>query len=335
MVAWLGRETVEIPRRPFLRLLAAALALPAVSRTARAQTYPTHRVRYIVSSPPGGAQDIVARLTSQWLSERLSQQFVIENRPGGGTNTATEAVVRAPADGYTLVSVAPTSAINATLYNNLNFNFIRDIAPVAAIFRGPYIMLVHPSVQAKTIPEFIAYAKSNPGKLNMASAGTGTGPHVAGELFKMMTGVNMVHVPYRGGASALTDLLGGQVQVVFGSAPESIEYIRTGKLLALAVTTAARSEVLPEVPTVAEFVTGFEASAWYGIAAPKNTPVGIVNKLNTEINAGLVDPRMKARLANNLGGAGTPMTPTDFGKLITDETEKWGKVIKFAGTKLE
>jgi len=326
---------MKISRRNFLHLAASATVLSAVSRSARAQAYPTRPVRYIVSAPPGGSQDILARLTSQWLSERLSQQFVIENRPGGGTNTATEAVVRAPADGYTLLSVAPASAINATLYNNLNFNFIRDIAPVAAIFRGPYVMLVHPSVQAKTIPEFIAYAKSNPGKLNMASAGTGSGPHVAGELFKMLTGVNMVHVPYRGGAPALTDLLGGQVQVVFGGAPESIEYIRTGKLRALAVTTAARSEVLPEVPTVAEFVTGFEASAWYGIAAPKNTPVEIVNKLNTEINAGLVDPRMKARLANNLGGAGTPMTSTDFGKLIADETEKWGKVIKFAGIKLE
>jgi tripartite-type tricarboxylate transporter receptor subunit TctC len=292
-------------------------------------------VRYIVSAPPGGAQDILARLTSQWLSERLGQQFVIENRPGGGTNVATEAVVRAPADGYTLLSVAPASAINATLYKNLNFNFIRDIAPVAGIFRGPYVMLVHPSVQAKTILEFIAYAKSNPGKLNMASAGTGTGPHVAGELFKMMTSVNMVHVPYRGGAPALADLLGGQVQVVFGSAPESIEFIRTGKLRALAVTTAARSEVLPEVPTVGEFVAGYEASGWYGIAAPKNTPVKIVNRLNTEINSGLVDPKMKARLTNNLGGAGMPMTPTDFGKLIADETEKWGKVIRAGNIKPE
>jgi tripartite-type tricarboxylate transporter receptor subunit TctC len=326
---------MKFPRRKFLQLAAGVTALPAVSRTASAQAYPVRPVRYIVSAPPGGAQDILARLTSQWLSEGLGQQFVIENRPGGGTNTATEAVVRAPADGYTLLSVAPASAINATLYKNLNFNFIRDIAPVAGIFRGPYVMLVHPSVQAKTIPEFIAYAKSNPGKLNMASAGTGTGPHVAGELFKMMTGVNMVHVPYRGGAPALADLLGGQVQIVFGSAPESIEFIRTGKLRALAVTTAARSEVLPEVPTVSEFVTGYEASGWYGIAAPKNTPVEIVNKLNTEINAGLVDPKMKARLANNLGGAGMPMTPTDFGKLIADETEKWGKVIKFAGIKPE
>jgi tripartite-type tricarboxylate transporter receptor subunit TctC len=326
---------MKIPRRRFLHLAAGAAALPVVSHIATAQSYPTRPVRYIVSAPPGGAQDILARLMSQWLSERLGQQFVIENRPGGGTNTATEAVVRAPADGYTLLSVAPPSAINATLYNNLSFNFIRDIAPVAGIFRGPYVMLVHPSVQAKTIPEFIAYAKFNPGKLNMASAGTGTGPHVAGELFKLMTGINMVHVPYRGGAPALADLLGGQVQVLFGSAPESIEFIRTGKLRALAVTTATRSEVLPDVPTVGEFVTGYEASGWYGVAAPKNTPFEIVNKLNTEINAGLVDPKMKARLANNLGGAGMPMTPTDFGKLIADETEKWGKVIKFAGIKPE
>jgi tripartite-type tricarboxylate transporter receptor subunit TctC len=326
---------MKLPRRRFLYQVAGAAALPAVSRLAWAQAYPARPVRYIVSGPPGGSQDILARLTSQWLSERLGQQFVIENRPGGGTNTATEAVVRAPADGYTLLSVAPASAINATLYNNLNFNFLRDIAPVAGIFRGPYVMLVHPSVQAKTISEFIAYAKFNPGKLNMASAGTGSGPHVAGELFKMMTGVNMVHVPYRGGAPAIADLLGGQVQVFFGGAPESIEYVRTGKLRALAVTTAARSEVLPEVPTVSEFVTGYEASGWYGIGAPKNTPVAIVNKLNTEINARLVDPNMKARLANTLGGAGMPMTPTDFGKLIADETEKWAKVIKFAGIKAE
>jgi tripartite-type tricarboxylate transporter receptor subunit TctC len=322
-------------RRKFLQLATGGAALPAVGQIARAQTYPSHPVRYIVSAPPGGAQDILARLTSQWLSERLGQQFVIENRPGGGTNTATEAVVRAPADGYTLLSVAPASAINATLYANLNFNFIRDIAPVAGIFRGPYVMLVHPSVPTKSIPEFIAYAKSTPGKLNMGSSGTGTGPHVAGELFKMMTGVSMIHVPYRGGAPALADLLGGQVQVVFGSAPESIEFIRTGKLRALAVTTAARSEVLPEVPTVGEFVAGYEASGWYGIAAPKNTPVEIIKRLNTEINLGLVDPKMKVRLTNNLGGAGMPMTPTDFGRLIADETEKWGKVIKFAGIKPE
>jgi tripartite-type tricarboxylate transporter receptor subunit TctC len=326
---------MKIERRKFLHLAAGAVALPGATRIAQAQAYPTRPVRYIVSAPPGGAQDILARLTSQWLSERLGQQFVIENRPGGGTNTATEAVVRAPADGYTLLSVAPASAINATLYANLNFNFIRDIAPVAGIFRGPYVMLVHPSVPTKTIPEFITYAKSNPGKLNMGSSGTGTGPHVAGELFKMMTGVSMIHVPYRGGAPALADLLGGQVQVVFGSAPESIEFIRTGKVRALAVTTAARSEVLPEVPTVGEFVAGYEASGWYGIAAPKNTPVKIVNRLNTEINSGLVDPKMKARLTNNLGGAGMPMTPTDFGKLIADETEKWGRVIKFAGIKPE
>ena len=292
-------------------------------------------MRNIVGFPAGGATDTLARLMGQWLSEHLGQQFIIENRPGAASNIATEAAVRAPSDGYTLLVVTPPNAINATLYERLNYNFIRDIAPVAGICRVPNVLDVNPSVPANTVPEFIAYAKANPGKLNYASSGNGSVEHVSGELFKMMTGVNMVHVPYRGGAPALTDLLGGQVQVVFGSAPESIEYIRTGKLRVLAVTTAARSEVLPEVPTVAEFVTGFEASAWYGIAAPKNTPVGIVNKLNTEINAGLVDPRMKARLANNLGGAGTPMTPTDFGKLIADETEKWGKVIKFAGIKLD
>ena len=329
------RPSGQHPRRQFLRLAVAAAALPAVSRTARAQTYPSRPVRIIVGFPAGGSATLIARLMGQWLSEHLGQQFIIENRPGAASNIATEAAVRAPSDGYTLLVVTPPNAINATLYERLNYNFIRDIAPVAGICRVPNVLDVNPSVPAKTVPEFIAYAKANPGKLNYASSGNGSVEHVSGELFKMMTGVNMVHVPYRGGAPALTDLLGGQVQVVFGSAPESIEYIRTGKLRVLAVTTAARSEVLPEVPTVAEFVTGYEASGWYGIAAPKNTPVEIVNKLNTEINAGLVDPKMKALLANTLGGASTPMTPTDFGKLIADETEKWAKVVRFAGLKAD
>ena len=279
---------------------------------------------------PGGGADIIARLIGQWLSERLGQPFIIENRPGAGSNIATEAVVHAPADGYTLLLVSPANAINATLYDKLNFNFIRDIAPVAGIIRVPNVMVVNPSVPAKTVPEFIAYAKANPGKLNMASAGIGTAPHVAGELFKMMAGVDMVHVPYRGDGPALTDLIGGQVQVMFAAMPSSIEYIRAGKLRALAVTTATRSEALPDIPTVGDFVPGYEASGWYGIGAPKNTPAEIIDKLNKEINAGLADPKIKARLAD-LGGTVLPGSPADFGKLIADETEKWAKVIKFAG----
>ena len=321
-------------RRQFLHLAAGAAALPAVSRIARAQTYPTRPVRIIVGFPPGGAADIAARLMGQWLSERLGQPFVIENRPGAGSNIATEAVVRAPADGYTLLLVSTSNAINATLYDKLNFNFIRDIAPVAGIIRVPHVMEVNPSVPAKTVPEFIAYAKANPGKINMASAGIGAAPHVSGELFKMMTGVDMVHVPYRGAAPALTDLLGGQVQVMFDTMPSSIEYIRAGKLRALAVTTATRSEALPDIPTVGDFVPGYEASAWYGVGAPKNTPAEIVDKLNKEINAGLADPKMKARLAD-LGGTVLAGSPADFGKLIADETEKWAKVVKFAGIKPE
>ena len=266
------------------------------------------------------------------MSERLGQQFVIDNRPGAGSNIATEAVVRAPPDGYTLLMVGATNAINATLYDKLNFNFIRDIAPVAGIIRVPLIMEVNPSVPAKTVPEFIAYAKANPGKINMASGGNGTTLHVSGELFKMMTGVNMVHVPYRGAGPVLIDLLGGQVQVTFDTMPSSIEYIRAGKLRALAVTTAIRSEALPDVPTVGEFVPGYEASTWYGVGAPKNTPAEIIDKLNKEINAGLADPKIKARLAD-LGDIGLALSPADFGKLIADETEKWGKVVKFAGIK--
>jgi tripartite-type tricarboxylate transporter receptor subunit TctC len=275
--------------------------------------------------------DILARLMGQWLSERLGQPFVIENRPGAGTNIGTEGVVNANPDGYTLLLVAPGSAINATLYDKLNFNFIRDIAPVAGIIRAPNVMEVHPSVPAKTVPEFIAYAKANPGKINYASAGTGTSLHVAGELFKMMARIDMVHVPYRGTAPALTDLLGGQVQVMFDNITTSIEHIRAGKLTPLAVTTATRSAMLPDLPTVGDFLPGFEASAFFGVGAPKNTPAEIVDKLNKEINAGLTDPNMKARLAQL--GTVLPGSPADFGKLIVEETEKWAKVVKFSGAK--
>ncbi len=319
-------------RRQFLHLAAGTAALPALPRAAWAQTYPSRPVRLIVGFAPGGTADIIARLIGQWLSERLGQPFVIENRPGAGTNIATEAVVRAPPDGYTLLLASATNASNAPLYDKLNFNFIRDIAPVAGLTRVPNVIVVTPSVPATRVPEFIAYAKANPGKLSMASGGIGSPGHVSGELFKMMTGVNMAHVPYRGGAPALTDLLAGQVQVYFCPTPAAIEYIRAGKLRALAVTTAARSEALPEIPTVGEFVPGYEASAWQGIGAPKNTSAEIVERLNKEINAALADPKMKARLAD-LGSAVLPGSPADFGKLIADETEKWAKVIKFAGIK--
>jgi tripartite-type tricarboxylate transporter receptor subunit TctC len=321
-------------RRQFLHLAAGAAALPAVSRIARAQAYPTRPVRIIVGFAAGGGVDIAARLIGQWLSEQLSQQFIIENRPGAGTNIATETVARAPADGYTLLLVNPANAVNATLYDKLNFNFMNDFAPVAGIMRVPNIMQVNPSVPAKTVPEFIAYAKANPGKVNMASGGIGGGDHMAVELFKMMTDLVMIHVPYRGAAPALTDLIGGQVQVMFASLPASIEYIRAGKLRALAVTTATRSEVLPDIPAVSELVPGYEASNWYGVGVPKNTPVEIVEKLNREIKAAFVDPRMKARFAD-LGGTSLAGSPADFGKLIADETEKWGKVVKFAGLKPE
>jgi tripartite-type tricarboxylate transporter receptor subunit TctC len=324
---------MKLPRRNFLHLAAGAAALPAVSRFAWAQAYPTRPVRIVVGFAPGGAFEIVARLIGQWLSERLGQPFVIENRPGGGSNIATEAVVRAPPDGYTLLMVSSANAINATLYDKLNFNFIRDIAPVAGVLRGPYVLVVNPSVPTKSVPEFIAYAKANPGKINMASSGNGTAPHLAGELFKMMTGVTLVHVPYRGAGPALADLVGGQVQVMFGSIA-SIEYVRTGKLRALAVTTATRSEALPDLPTVGEFVPGYEASGLYGVGAPRNTPVAVIDKLNKEINAGLADPKLKARLAD-LGGAVLALSPTDFEKLIADETEKWGKVVKFTGIKAD
>jgi tripartite-type tricarboxylate transporter receptor subunit TctC len=309
---------MKLPRRQFLHLAAGAAALPAVSRIARAQAYPERPVRIVVGFAPGGANDILARLIGQWLSERLGQPFVIENRPGGGSNIATEAVVRAAPDGYTLLLVGPPQAINATLYEKLNFNFLRDIAPVAGIIRAPNVMEVNPSVPAKTVSEFIAYAKANPGRVNMASAGNGTGPHMAGELFKMMAGVNVVHVPYRGSGPALTDLLGGQVQVMFDALPPSMEHIRTGKLRALAVTTAARSPALPDVPTVSEFVPGYEASASFGVGAPRNTPADIVDKLNKEINVALADPKMIARLAD-LGGTALPGSPADFTKLIAAE----------------
>jgi tripartite-type tricarboxylate transporter receptor subunit TctC len=321
-------------RRQFLHLAAGAAALPAVSRVARAQAYPTRPVRIVVGLAPGGTNDIVARLMGQWLSERLGQPFVIDNRPGAASNIATEAVARAAADGYTLLLSSVNNAISATLYERLNFNFIRDITAVAGILRTPNVMVVNPSVPAKSVPEFIAYAKANPGKLNMASPGNGTSLHVVGELFKMMTGVNMVHVPYRGGGPALTDLLGGQVQVYFTGTVSSIEYIKTGRLRALAVTTATRSEALPDVPTVSEFVPGYEASGWFGVGAPKSTPTEIIDKLNNEVNAALADPKMKARLAD-VGGTALSGSPADFGKLIADETEKWAKVIKFAGIKAD
>jgi tripartite-type tricarboxylate transporter receptor subunit TctC len=283
---------------------------------------------------PAGSADIVARLIGQWLSERLGQQFVIDNRPGSGGNIGTEAVVRAPADGYTLLVVGAWNAINATLYENLKFSFIRDITPVAGVARYSNVMVLHPSFPAKTVPEFIGYAKANPGKISMASAGNGTPSHVSGELFKMMAGINMIHVPYRGGGPALTDLLGGQVQVMFPTTVSSIEYIRAGRLRALAVNSATRSDALPDVPTVGEFLPGYEASGWSGIGAPRNTPAKIVDKLNTEINATLADPNMKARLAD-LGGDVLALSPADFGKLIADETEKWGKVIRAANIKPE
>jgi tripartite-type tricarboxylate transporter receptor subunit TctC len=323
---------MKLPRRTFLHLAAGAAALPAVSRMARAQAYPTRPVRLIVTVAAGSSPDIIARLMGQWLSERLGQPFVIENRPGGGGNIGTEAVARAPADGYTLLLCGIMNATSATMYEKLNFDFIRDIAPVAGVLQGPSVLVVHPSVPANTLPEFIAYAKANPGKVYLASAGNGTGTHVFGELFKMMSGVDMVHVPYRGGGPALTDLLSGQVQVMFPATVVSMEHIRAGRLRALAVTTAMRSEALPDLPTVGEFVPGYKASAWFGIGAPKNTPTEIVDKLNKEVNAALADPNMKTRLAD-LGGTTLAGSPADFGKLIADEIEKWGKVVKFAGIK--
>jgi tripartite-type tricarboxylate transporter receptor subunit TctC len=319
---------MNLPRRQFLHLAAGAVALPAMSQLARAQTYPARPVRIVVGFPAGNASDIIVRLMAQSLSERLGQQFVVENRPGAGSTIGTEVVVKAPPDGYTLLmEVMTVNAINATFYANLNYNFIRDIAPVANIVSGPFVMVVNLSVPAKTLPEFIAYAKANPGKINMASAGNGTATHLFGELFKVMAGVDLLHVPYRG--SFLPDLLGGQVQVVFGPISQFVELLRTGKLRALAVTTATRQAILPDIPTVSEFVSGYEASAWYGIGAPKNTPTEIIDKLNKETNAALADPKMTARLAE-IGVIPMPMTPAEFGKLIADETEKWGKVVRAA-----
>ena len=325
---------MKLPRRQFLHLAAGAAALPAVSRFARAQGYPSRPVRIVVGFPAGGGSDITARLMGQWLSERLGQPFVVENRPGAATNIATEAVVRAPADGYTLLLFGSSSAINATFYDKLPFNLIRDISPVAGINRVPYVIVLNPSVPAKSVPEFITYAKANPGKINMASSGNGSVQHVSGELFKIMTGISLVHVPYRGAAPALTDLISGQVQVMFDAVSSSIEYIRAGKLRALAMTTATRSDALPDLPTISDFVPGYETSSWSGIGAPKNTPVEIVDKLNKEINAALADPKVKARLAD-LGSVPMPLSSADFGNLISESVEKWGKVIRTANIKAE
>jgi tripartite-type tricarboxylate transporter receptor subunit TctC len=323
---------MKLSRRQFLRLTAGAGAVPAISGITWAQTYPARPVRVIVGYPSGGSNDILARLMAQWLSERMGQQFIIENRPGAGSNIATEAVVRASPDGYTLLMVSAANMSNAALYEKLNYNFIRDIEPVAGVMRVPLVMEVNLSIPAKTVPEFIAYAKANPGQINFASGGSGTSIHLSGELFKMKTGINMQHVPYRGNGPALTDLLGGQVQIMFDTMPAAIGYVRAGKLRALAVTTATRSEVLPDIPTVGEYVPGYEASSLYGVAAPRNTPAEIVDKLNREINAALNDPAMKTRLAD-LGGIVLAGSPADFARLIAAETEKWGKVVKLSGAK--
>jgi tripartite-type tricarboxylate transporter receptor subunit TctC len=325
---------MKLPRRQFLHLAAGAAVLPAVSRFAWAQAYPTRPVRLIVGFLPGGGTDVTARLIGQSLSERLGQTFVIENRSGAGSNIGTEVVVRSAPDGYTLLLATIPNVVNATLYENLNFNFIRDITPVATISRVPNIMVVHPSFPAKTVPEFIAYAKANPGRVNMASDGNGASGHMTGELFKMLAGIELPHVPYRGAAPALTDLMGAQVQVMFPTMPASIQYVRAGKLRALAVTTATRSEALPDVPAMVEFLSGYEASTWYGIGAPRNTPAQIVERLNKEINGALTDPQLKARLAD-VGAEPVSMTPTGFGKFIAEDTEKWGKVVKFAGIRTE
>jgi tripartite-type tricarboxylate transporter receptor subunit TctC len=325
---------MKLPRRQFLHLAAGAAVLPAFSRIAGAQAYPARPVRLIVPVPPGGALDIIARLMGQWLSEKLGQSFIIENRPGGGTNIGVEAVVRAPADGYTLLLVPGSVTANATLYPKLNFDFIRDIIPIAMISQLPLVMEVNAALPAKTVPEFVAWAKANKGKVSMASGGTGSTSHIGGELLKLRTGIDMLHVPYRGGAPAVTDLLGGQVQVYFSPLPESIETIKAGNVRALAVTTAKRSEALPDVPTIGESVPGFEASTWQGIGAPKNTPAEIVERLNKEINAGLVDPAIKKHLAD-LGSMPKPLSPAAFKQMIVEETEKWAKVIHEANIPLQ
>jgi tripartite-type tricarboxylate transporter receptor subunit TctC len=324
---------MTMKRRQFLTLAGAGLAMPALARVASAQAYPARQVRIIIGYPPGGSADITARLMAQWLTERLGQSFLVESRAGGGTNIATEAVVNAPPDGYTLLLVAPANAINATLYEKMNHVFLRDIMPIAGIIRFPNVVVVNPSVPVNSIPELIAYAKANPGKLNMASSGNGSTIHMSGELFKMMTGVNMIHVPYRGGALALTDMIGGQVQIMFDNIPTAMEFVRSGKLRGLAVTGATRSETLPDLPTVADFLPGYEATSWYGLGAPKGTPPEIVDKLNREVNAILADPKAKARFSE-LGATMLPGSPADFTKLLADETEKWGKVVKFAGAKV-
>ena len=321
-------------RRQFLHLAAGAAAMPALPRIARAQAYPTKPVRIVVGYAAGGVNDILARLIGQWLSERLGQSFIVENKPGAGSNIATETVVRSPSDGYTLLLVSAANAINATLYDKLNFNFIRDIAPVSGIGRVSNVMVVNPSFPAKTVPEFIAYAKANPGRIAMASAGIGSPQHVGGELFKMMAGVNMVHVPYRGGAPALTDLIGGQVQVYFSSTGSAIEYIKGDKIRALGVTSAQRSTALPNIPAIGEFVPGYEASAWYGLGVPRNTPASIVERLNKEVNAALTDTKVKGRLAE-FGALPLVESAPEFGALLAEETEKWGKVVKFASIKPE
>jgi tripartite-type tricarboxylate transporter receptor subunit TctC len=325
---------MNLPRRDFLLLAGGAAALPLVAQVARAQAYPSRPVRWIVGFAPGGGNDIVARLMGQWLSERLGQPFVIDNRPGAGTNIATEAVVNAPPDGYTLLLAGVPNATNATLYANLKFNFMRDLVPVAGIVRIPNVLVINPSVPATTVPEFIAYAKANPAKVNMASAGVGSGGHLAGELFEMLAGVSLTHVPYRGNAPALTALLGGQVAVLFASLPSSLEYIRTGRVRALAITTAQRTQAQPDLPTIAEFVAGYDMSAWYGASVPKGTPAEVIDRLNAEINAGLADAKTMERLAEQ-GGISIAGTPADFGKFIADETEKWGKVVRFSGMKPE
>jgi tripartite-type tricarboxylate transporter receptor subunit TctC len=325
---------MKLPRRRFLRLAACAAALPAAPQPARAQDYPARSVRIVVPVAAGGANDVTGRLISQWLSEHLGQQFFVENRPGAGTNVGTEAVIRASPDGYTLLIAGSNAAINATLFGSLNFNFIRDTTPIASIVRVPQIMQVNPALPVQSVPEFIAYAKANPGKIAMGSGGNGSPAHIIGEYFKLMTGTDLTHIPYRGAAPAVTDLLGGQIQVAFTEMATSLGHIKAGKLRALAVTTATRSEALPDTPTLGELIPGFEASQWIGLVAPKDTPTTIIEKLNTEINAALGDPMVKARFAD-LGGIVLPGSPADFGKLIRDETEKWAKVIRAANIKVD
>jgi tripartite-type tricarboxylate transporter receptor subunit TctC len=325
---------MKLVRRKFLHLAAAAVALPIVPRVGHSQSYPSRPVRIVVAFAAGGGVDITSRLIGQWLSERLGQSFITENRAGGGGNIGTEAVINAAPDGYTLLLATVPHAVNATLYDKLSFNFIRDTAPVAGIIRVPMAIMLHPSVPVRTVPELIAFAKANPGKLNMASAGTGSAPHMAGELFGVMTGTKMVHVPYRGQGPALADLLGGQVQISFATTPGTTDFIRSGKLRAIAVTTASRAEVLPDLPPIAEFVPGYEASQWYGMSAPKNTPTEIISLINREINAGLADPKTRARFTE-IGGEPLVDTPSEFGKFIVEETEKWAKVVKLTGMKPE